>query len=244
MSFVPNPYEPPATACPGDTATSVPSRESLASLIRSFLDSEMTPFSFDERLDAFRGSEDAVIRYVVQEVWYHYDDCDDHLFCFSRQQWDYFQRLLLVLSSNCRIETELQRLWTSKQLMAALSLCSFALIAMKSGWGSHLLILSIPFGLISMALSLWPPRVSTASDPYTQIIFPFATFSDLKRAHRSSGFRKTQYPKHLGTRRIRSPLMEGFWQLHSMIFCLVFSPIPLLFQMLPENQTVTRVVSA
>ncbi|MBL8812697.1 MAG: hypothetical protein JNM43_21205 [Planctomycetaceae bacterium] len=193
------------------------------------MDSELTAFAFDEQLDAYRGSEDPVIRHVVQEVWYHYDDCDDHLVCFSKQQWDYFQRLLLVLSSNCRIETELHRHWSSKQLMAALSLCSFALMAMKSGWGSHLLILSIPFGLISMALSLWRPGVSTASDPYTQIIFPFATFSDLERAHRSSGFRKTRYPKHIGTRQIRSPFMEGFWQLYSMIFCLVLSPIPLLF---------------
>ena len=80
MSFDSNPYEPPAASCQGDIVTSEPSRESLAGLIRSFLASEITAFALDRNLDAFRGSEDPVIRHVVEAVWYHYDDCEDHWF--------------------------------------------------------------------------------------------------------------------------------------------------------------------
>jgi hypothetical protein len=109
MSATPNLCDPPGAA---SYASPAPTRETLAELIRSFLASDITAFAFDEKLDPYRDSDDPVIYHVVNVVWYHYDDCDDHLVCFSKQQWDYFQRLLLVLSSNCRVETEFRRQWS------------------------------------------------------------------------------------------------------------------------------------
>lgn len=238
MSVTQNSYDP------SQPDTPAPSRASLAALIEAFLASEITAFEFDERLDIFRDSDDAVIRHVVDAVWYHYDDCDDHLVCFSKQQWDYFQRLLLLLASDCRIETKSKRQWSLKQLLAAISLVMFGYLALQLGWGYQLLILSIPFGMVSIALSFWQPKITPNLDPFASAIFPFATFADLSTAYHASGFRKKRYLKHIGKRTIRSPFMEAFWRLHSYTIWLVFSPFPLLFQSFPVMQTETRIKAA
>ncbi|MEM8670485.1 MAG: hypothetical protein AAGG48_23365 [Planctomycetota bacterium] len=243
MKMASNPYDPPPPVSDG-IVTPERTRESLASLIRAFLASEITAFQFDEQLDAYGGADDAIVRHVVDAVWCHYDDCTDHLVCLSKAEWDYFQRLLLVLSSDCCIETQSKRRWSIKQLIAAVSLGFFTVIAMLSGWGQHLLVLSIPFGIVSIALSLWRTQDERTLDPYAPIIFPFATFFDLATAYHSSDFRMTRYPKHIGTRRIRSPFMDAFWQCLAYTIWLILSPFPLLFQMFPESKSEIRIRAA
>lgn len=239
-----NPYEPPRGESASYETDAVPSRGSLTSLIQSFLDSEITAFQFDELLDPFRDSDDPIVQHVAEAVWYHYDDCDDHLVCLSKQEWDYFQRLLLVLNSNCRLEKKTDREWSTRQVIAALALSVFACCAQQTGWGDHLFVLAMPFGVISIALSLWHVNDESHVNPYWPIIFPFASLADLSTAYRCSSFRKTRYPKQLSGRTIRSPMMSAFWRLHAYTMWLIFSPLPLACQMLPETRTVTRVLAA
>lgn len=241
MSDTPSSYDP---AQAGAQATFAASRQSLATLLQSFLASEISAFQFDEQLDAFRDSDDPLILYVADAAWHYYDDCNDHLVCLSKQEWDYFQRLLLVLTSNCRIETESKRQWSLKQLIATISLCMFGFFAVQWGWGYHLLILSAPFGFISIALSLWDPKANSTPDPFASAISPFATFADLTTAYHSSGFRKTRYPQHINNRTIRSPFMQAFWRLYSYTVWLFLSPLPLLFQSFPAVHTETRIRAA
>ena len=219
------------------------SRESLAKLIRTFISSEITAFDFDDGLDPYRDSDDPVVRHVVGAAWYHYDDCDDHLVCFSKEQWDYFQRLLLALESDSRIESDSERRWSFKQLFAAISLLCFTLTAIQSGWGDHLFLLSVPFGIISIALSFWRFNDDLKDDPYSQLISPFATFTDLATAYRSSEFRKTRFPKQISERKIRSPFMAAFWTMHFYTMWLILSPFPLLFQTFPVTITKSKVVA-
>ncbi|MCA9009852.1 MAG: hypothetical protein KDB01_08905 [Planctomycetaceae bacterium] len=239
-----NPYERPETNAQGADPIDSPSRESLAATIRAFLASDITAFEFDAQLDDFRSSKDAVIQHVVEAVWFHYDDCDDHRVCMSKAEWDYFQRLLLVLSADCQIDKETERIWSLKQLVAAASLCVFAILAFQIGWGTQLLILAIPFGFVSIALSFWHAPAKRCNDPFQPIIFPFATFTDLAIAYQSSRFRKTQYPKHIADRTLRSPFMTAFWQIYAYVIWLILSPVPLLFQMLPETRSQTCVKAA
>ena len=93
-----NPYHSSGIDPVQTDVAAISGRESLSALIQAFLAGEITAFEFDERLDPYRDSNDPVIRHVVEAVWYHYDDCHDHLVCLSKSQWDYFQRLLLVLA--------------------------------------------------------------------------------------------------------------------------------------------------
>jgi hypothetical protein len=219
------------------------SRAMLTTLIQAFLNSEITAFQFDERLDQFRDLDDPVIRHVVDAVWYHYDDCDDHFVCLSKQEWDYFQRLLLALNSDCRIEIKIDRRWSLKQLLAAISLCGFGYFAFQAGWGHHLLMVGIPFGIVSIALSFWQPNDQADVDIF-QPIFPFASFADLSATYYSSTFRKTRYPNHISGRRIRSPLMTAFWWGHLYTMWLILSPFPLLVQVLPETRKHTHIKAA
>jgi len=245
MDSMINPYESPTSNTMGGWVTDKISRDSLNTLIRSFLAEDITAFEFDEGLDEFWHSEDPIIRHVLGAVWPYYDDCDDHLACLSKPQWDYFQRLLLVLESDCRIETSSQRHWSFKQVFAGATLLAYAYVAIPFGWGSQLFVMSIPFGIISILLSFWHVGDNNSEpDPYVAAIWPFASFSDLETAYRSSKFRKTRYPKQIAHRKIRSPAMETFWQLHTYVMWAIFSPIPLLVQTLPTTQTETRVIAS
>lgn len=239
MTATPNPYEPPQAAlavAPIDN-----SRDALATLMRSFLASEITAFKFDQQLEAFYDSADPVINHVVEALWYHYDDCCDHLVCLNKPEWDYFQRLLLVLAADSQVEAVAQREWSFRQLVAAAALASFAILVLKLGSEVHWMLLAIPFGLVSMALSFWRPTAQPTHDPFAPIIFPFATFSDLAEAHRQSGFRKTRYPKEIADRRIRSPWRDAIVQLQAYVMWLIFAPIPLAMQTLPFTSTEIRI---
>lgn len=231
-------------ACSVDGVTDRESRKLLAQLIESFLASNISAFVFDEQLDVCRDSHDPVIRFVFQAVWYHYDDCDDHFVCLSKEEWDFFQRLLLVLSSDSQVVTTSLRRRSVTQLIAVLSLSLFIFFAIQTGWGQHLLVVSIPFGFVSIALSELNAKETATADPLEPLLFPFATFSDLARARRSSRFRKTQYPVGISERRIRPPFMGLVSRLQMSVAWLIFSPLPLMFQIWSCSQTETRIKAA
>lgn len=244
MAKTVNPYEPPASDTIGGYVADRISRDSLAKLTRSFLAGEISAFEFDGELDQYWDSEDPIISHVLGAAWPHYDDCDDHLVSLSKQEWDCFQRLLLVLESDCQIETSSQRHWSIKQLFAASALLAFTYVAFQFGWGEQLFVLAIPFGVVSILLSFWRVCDDNMNDPYAQIIWPFASFSDLATAYRSSNFRKTRYPKQIAQRKIRSTFMTAFWGTYFYTMWAIFSPIPLVFQTLPTTQTATRVTAS
>jgi len=239
-----NPYDPPNT--PFESPTDVvdrTQRDALAAVVRQFLDDDVTAFEFDEQLDEFRNSSDSAVRFVAQAVWLHYDDCDDHLVALAKPEWDYFQRLLLLLESNRCVQTKISRRWSLSQLIALLSLLGFLWVAFQVGWGYHLLIAAVPFGIISIGIS-WLRRTTVNVGPYDPIIFPFATFSDLKSTYDGVVFKKSRYPQRMKTRRIRSPFMSGVYQIQFYVMWLMLSPIALVIQVFPPAETHTRVIVA
>ncbi len=239
-----NPYDPPNT--PMESATDIvdrAQRDELATVVRQFLDEDVTAFEFDERLDGFRNSPDSAVRFVAQAVWFHYDDCDDHLVALAKPEWDYFQRLLLLLESNRCVQTTSLRRWSLWQLIAFLSLLGFLWVAFHIGWGYHLLLAAVPFGIISIGIS-WLRRTTTNVGPYDPIIFPFASFSDLKATYDNVTFNKSRYPQHIKTRKIRSPFMNGVYQFQFYVIWLMLSPIALVIQVFPPAETHTRVIVA
>jgi len=240
MSSPVNEHELPVAAPPEVT----PDRRALAALIREFLASQIGAFEFDKRLAEFRDSADPIIQFVSRAVWYFYDDCTDHLVCLSKAGWDYFQRLLLALETDCRIERESKRHWNLTHAGAAAALAGFIYFARQWGWGYQLLILSIPFGCISVALAWVRSLNQPAPHPYETAINPFATFGDLATAYHSTQFRKTRYPRDIAQRWIRGPILAGIWQLIFYVMWLLFSPVVLLAQMIPFAQTQIRIVAS
>lgn len=220
------------------------SRDSLAATIRRFLDGEISAFAFDDALQPFHRSSDPTVRYVTSAVWYHYDDCKDHMAALSKPEWDYFQRLLLLLQSDNQVETTTVRHWSWTQVAAVVALLGFIWCIYQFGWGRHLLAFSIPFGLASIAISFFR-QSHIAVSPYKPLLAPFSNFQELSDTYRTTaGFAKKRCPAPVERRRIRSRVAEFGARLQLYGVWLMFSPLPLLVQSLPMAETRTRVRSA
>ncbi len=210
-------------------------RNNLAALIRRYLDEEIKAFDLDEQLDGFRDSNDSGVSFVATTMWFHYDDCDDHLVVASKPQWDYFQRLLLLLESNSTVSNERHRQWSILQLVAGLLFAACIWIVIHFGIGSHLLIFFAPFGIASIILSRFR-RPAIALGPFDAIVTPFSSIGDLRIAYESARqFRKHQFPRHIEPRLIRSPLMSAFWICHMYVMWAILAPVPLLVQCAPVS---------
>jgi len=215
-------------------------RSKLAGLIRRYLNEEIKAFEFDDALDDFRDSPDTGVTFVSDALWSHYDDCDNHLVVLSKPEWNYFQRLLLLLESNSTVTTTRSRKWSLAQVGAAALLLACVCIIFRTGFGSHLFIFFIPIGVGSIVISrLRRPEVQLR--PYDAIVIPFGSIRDLRIAYKSTLFRKRRYPKLLDARQIRSPTMNAFLLAHYYITWLTLAPFPLLVQCLPTTVTVTTV---
>lgn len=232
-----NPYASPQ--CPPFSPEVVLDREArdqLRVLVRSFLDEECSAFEFDEALQEFSGSADSAVRFVAEMAWYHYDDYEDHYAALSRREWGLFQRLLLLLESDCQVESEQKWLWSWTQAVALGLLAIFVAMLCRVPWDDALLIYGMPLGLASVLLGKLR-RSGVVATPFEQVLYPFASFADLRDAYDAVSFRKARYPRHLSQRRIRSPLGALGMQLHYLTFLLMFGPLVLALQTLPRSMS-------
>ena len=222
-------------------------RDSLAEVIHRYLNEELAAFKFDELLsDIAARTKDETVKQVVSLFWYHYDDIDDHKVVASKEEWDYFQRLLLILKSDADIVSESgMRKWTVRQAVATACLAIFVMVVVKTGFASHLFLATAPLGVISLLLWHWRSRVEEGRLHEQTAMSPFGALSELLSVRRKvSSFVKTRYPIRLGSRRIRGPVGEAANWLHLALGLLLFSPVALLFQAFPEREQRWKVASS
>jgi hypothetical protein len=214
-------------------------RDSLIEVINRYLNEELTAFKLDEALSEIgTRTKDKTVDQVVQLLWCHYDDVEDHKVVASKEEWDYFQRLLLILKSDAEIVQETgERKWTARQAVAAVCLVLFGLAVAKTGFGYHLLVVTMPLGLVSMLLSHWRSRDEARRLHDQTALMPFGSVSELLSLRRKvRNFVKARYPARLGSRQIRGPVSAAAMWLHFGVVWLIFSPVALAFQMLPEPE--------
>lgn len=222
-----------------------PARTQMAKAIRAFMAEETTAFQFDEKLSEIRaGTEDPTIATVGSALWFHYDDCQDHKVVLSKDEWDYFNRLLLLLESDAEIKSGASiRRWCPTQAVAAVLLVLFLVIAAPTGLGKHLLIYAMPFGPPSMLLSWLKTRRQRKEYLKSEApLAPFPSLSSLRAARRSvKGFVRKHYSNAVAGRRVRDPITEKILLLPWALCWCAFSPVALLFQMLPEREFQTDI---
>lgn len=218
-------------------------RDRLVDAVGRFLDEKTTAFQFDDEIfNIWDASDNSTVGHVVMSLWLYYDDCKDHTVDLSKEAWDYFQRLILVLQSDAHVEIETHRRWSVTQAGAAIALSLFCLCSVWLGIGYHLLAVAVPFGLVSVLLSHWRGRAAPQLSPRQRSLIPFSSIAEILTVRRSvSGFTKHRYPRDLTRERIRSPLMQVALSLQFHAMWLVFSPLILFFQLLPETETQSRV---
>jgi hypothetical protein len=205
-------------------------RNAVIAAFEDFLEDKITAFQFDDRLQDIE-SDDRTVNAVVHAAWYHYDDCKDHKVTLSKQEWDYFQRLLLILRSNTEIATSetTRRSWD--HVVAWLSLALFIVAAFFVEWGIQLVLLAIPFGLISMLISRYRRQSFPEPSPNEIAYMPFDSYSQIRWLRRQApSFQKRRYRSEIEGRRIRSKVEESFNSVFASFLWLILGPIVLLFQ--------------
>jgi hypothetical protein len=219
-----------------------PSRSRLVNAINRYMDEEITAFAFDDEIHQIgHATKDATVDFVVSSLWYHYDDCKDHLAGLAKEEWDYFQRLILLLESNAEIDFVSQRRWSVRQIVAAVALAGFGLCVAWLGGGWHLLAVSIAFGPISIGLSYWRRALAPQPTRPQLGLVPFSSFSELRAVRKAaSGFAKRRYPRHARIRNVHGPLATMAAWMNLFILWSLGSPLVLLLQALPEKETTIR----
>ena len=212
----------------------------MGAVIEQFLDDKIGSLQFDDRvfhIDDHTGDS------TVNEVAYtllsnFFDDPMLDKVVASPQMWNCIQRLLLILKSNARIVVSSRKRWTLRQLVAIACIVLFCILGVRSGFGYHLFLFFVPCSIAAALLIYWRRRDDDPAAPrdVNTYMVPFSSFGQVLKARRSvSRFRKARYPERLRGRRIRSRLAETvLWPVFVMQLVL-FSPLLLLIQVLPET---------
>jgi hypothetical protein len=214
----------------------------MVKLIRSYMSDEATAFELDEGLsEATDDSGDETARDIRLALWFHYDDCKDHKVVANKERWDYFNRLLLLLESNCELAVAKSTLkWRSLQAAAALLSAIFLFVAFRIGFEQRLLVLAIPFGPLSMLITWLKTRqLEKGTSSKEMALAPFPSIGSLLSVRRQvPGFVKRRYPSSVATRatrRIRHPFLDWLIRAPWFVTWCLFSPVTLLVQALPER---------
>ena len=228
---------------PGASLLDRPSRNHLISAIQRYMDESIMAFAFDEELSQIRAAtKDPTVHVVVGWLWFHYDDIQDHRAGLSKVEWDYFQRLILLLESDGQIEHVAKRTWSVRQVVAGLALLGFGLCVAWLGVGWHLFGAALAFGPVSILLAYWKGRASARRNQEQIGLAPFASFAELRAVRKAvSGFAKRRYPGQTTTRTVHSRLLTMAVWLQTWVLWSFVAPLVLLFQTFPEKETTTRV---
>ena len=220
------------------------SRDEMGKAIRDYMEERIAAFDLADSLDCIaHATKDETVKLVGKLMWFHYDDLKDHKIVASKQEWDYFNRLLLLLESEVEAEfVKTHASWRAEQAVAALCLAGFVFVALRSGFGKSLFVYTLLSGAVSMLLVRLRLRGWEKPSPAKIAITPFPSIASLLSIRRRvTMFARKRYPKSIAGRRIRNPFVETVRWIPTGVLWLVFSPIVLLIQMLPHRQLEPRI---
>ena len=177
-------------------------RNQLETLIRRYLNGKADAADFEKcQLDNYI-SADQAIYHVSLELSYYSENAASTL---SKEDWDYLQRLLLLLDSNSTVSWQSSRLRPWTRPIAALLFIVCLLLFYLNGINVHLFLYFIPVGLATILLLFFgdpEPEVG----PFNQIVTPFHSIADLGIAYDSAHFVKQRYAAPAKYRNRRSLL--------------------------------------
>lgn len=216
-------------------------RDAMVEAIRSYMDQKIASFKFDETLCQIAGtSKDESVQMLPRAVWGLYSDIEDHKITVSKSQWDYLNRLLLLLSSDIDFEIEWTRAgrrWSSYKTLCALCLAGFGLVGLWAGMGKLLVVYWIVSGFVVLALF----RILLQNDERAfapkRPIFPFPSVGALFSVRRQvPEFARERYTKSMSRKAAKhSFLNKIMWILWSPVW-VAMAPLGLLLLALPIRQ--------
>lgn len=221
-------------------------RDELAAALRLFMTDKITNFELDAaREKIMDASSDKTIQWIGHDLWLCYDDCKEDFVIATKERWDYFNRLLVILESEGHLEERCRyKTWSYPQAIAGIAFCSFIFIVIKTGWGNHLFLYTVPLGILSMLLAWYVSSKQQKSFSSKGIaLTPFSSISSLLSLRRQvRTFMKLKYPEEIANREVRSALSYHISLLPTRFAWLLFSPLILFFQMFPEKEYETQII--
>jgi hypothetical protein len=218
-------------------------REKLVNAIERYLADKTKSDTFDDEIDEISyASNDPTVAHVVDLLWCHYSDLRNHKAALSKEEWDYFYRLMLLLKSDAHIEVEKRKLWCFTQVCATVAFAVFAIFIVWFGIGMYLFAIYIPCIVLSVLLSYLLGRSVLQLTPMQQVLTPFSSISEILKVRRSvRGFKKRRYPPHMKFRLILHALIDLLYLIPFYVLGLVFGPLFLVPQLFPETIIHSRV---
>jgi len=212
-------------------------RDSLINYINQYISEEISAFDLDDSLmEIADKTDDETVKIVSEYMWYFYDDLKDHNIVATKEEWDLFQRFILLLKSDEKLIEIESKKYTVRQIFSLILLCIFFFAWWKFGWNVQLLMTSMVLGVFSIIISFWKRVEEQKNSELIPEIFPFENFSHLMKIRKNnSRFKKKKYNRKLESQRVRSPIVDILKHLRYRISWLIYSPIVLLFQSLPEK---------
>ena len=218
-------------------------RDQLAEALRSYMDDKITAFELDSAMGKVQ-TQDKSARKIRLWLWLHYDDLKDHKVVASKAQWDYFNRLLLLLASDAEIEVVRSCFrWHISQAFAAFGVASCILVIFRAGVGEQLFFWAFPFGAASMIIRrVNSQRRNTNRRSGLDRLAPFPSFSSVRAIRRSvPAFAKTPYRAAIRQRQVRSPIVSKVLWTPWIAIWFAVGPLALLVQSLPESEVATEI---
>jgi hypothetical protein len=211
-------------------------RDKVAGALRAYMAEEIGASEFDDRISEVHDSKtgDRTAVSVVVELWGYYDDLKDHKIVADKQDWDCFNRLLLVLESDAEFEETRGSLrWGPVQAVAAVSLAVFAFTLARIGFRHELYWWTGALGLLWLLLQKVEGSGLSRQEETT---FPFESVQILMRVRRSvPAFERRRYPGHLRRRSIRGPIASAAMWIPWVAALPWLSPLLLLAEAWPTR---------
>lgn len=190
-----------------------PARDAMIEVIQSYLDDEITASELDDALCEISGAtRDRTVSYVCECFWHQYDDCEDHLVVATKAQWDYIQRLLLLLESEAEVKVGRRYGYSSSGLAALISLVILAVFGFLDGFGVRTLVATAisawAIGAMGRAENWLSEGSKEEPDP---TLTPYSSVAELLKVRRAvPQFSKARYREELRRRKVRSAV-EHMW---------------------------------
>jgi len=228
-------------------------RRKLKRSIGDYLDEKSTAFEFDEQLQDIE-TEDESVQQAIANLWLFYDDCKDHKIVARKEDWDFFQRLILFMDSDLEIadlyddEKRTKRNFTQLAALTALLIQVFMFIQ-GLDWSAVTVLgalVSIPIWIVRRRYldQLFTKRERSDSLRWQQKFYPFIGLGQMKRLAAKVDFHKAPYPKHLEDREIRKKSEHRLMMTYSYLCIyglhLIVSPAILLFEYFPAKNSLLK----
>ena len=233
--------------------------EWLELLISDGIDAKLDNTDY-EKLDAWltdnkKHNDDQTVRTVASWILERLNDNDIGPFWESKEEWDWLQRIKLLMRSDGELEWTKKKQWTWRQPVAFVGVITFIIALIFLGFTTSLFWVLVPLEFLLFGLIKFTKRDKQTQ--WNENLAPFSSVSEMLFIYRrTQNFAKAKYTyycepqdENVNGKNIFKILIKIFLYIvlayiFTSIFTLValLSPVLLLALSLPEDASRGRVV--